>query len=417
MKKPFMLLALFILALTSYAQDAKTVDKEKLFDLYQNQRYADAAQYLKNTYGDEVNDFKILSQMGYCFLMAGNNAEAEKFYIKANTLQPQNLPILFSLGNINTKRGNTEKAKLYYGEIVKIDSSNFNVYKLLANLYNSPQDDSLKLIYLLKANFINPLEGDVAADLAEMHTSYQQYEKAYQVLNIAINGDSDNLVLQRAKLPIANQLKKYGEVIASGEKLLKDNADAGVIKDTAKAYYYTKKYQKAITLFKQLEEMKMENEATLYYTSLSYRALKDYQQSALYSQKTIDAAISPNTSSYYALLGLVYEENKQFALAGAAYKKGLQFKATPTLYYRLAVFYDTSLKQGKNALKYYNLYIKSKPSPTDDKEEIKFSKSRIEQLKMTNQTRSSKTGFTLSQNSSRAIIRGLKKEINVGQCC
>ncbi|WP_307532101.1 lipopolysaccharide assembly protein LapB [Pedobacter sp. W3I1] len=382
MKNLFTLLVLFGLSLAVYAQSATAVDKEKLFDFYQTQRYADAGQYLKGIYGEEVNDFKTLSQIGYCFLMAGNNVEAEKFYSKAYTLQPQNLPILFSLGSINTKRGNTEKAKLYYGEIVKIDSNNFNVYKLLANLYSSPKDDSLKLIHLLKANVINPLEGDVATDLAEIHSAYQQYEKAYNVLDIAIKGDSDNLVLQRAKLPIANQLKKYGEVIASGEKLLKDGADAGVIKDVAKAYYYTKKYQKAIALFKLLEVAAMENEATLYYTSLSYRALKDYPQAAVYTKKTIEEAISPNTSSYYSLLGLVYEENNQLTLASAAYKKGLQFKATPTLYYRLAVFYDTRLKQGKNALKYYNLYLKSRPSVMDDKEEIKFSKDRIAQLNL-----------------------------------
>ncbi|MBT2593415.1 hypothetical protein J7E50_24555 [Pedobacter sp. ISL-68] len=383
MKKLLTLLALVGLSLAGYAQNTSAVDKEKLFDFYQTQRYADAAQYLKGIYGEEVNDFKTLSQIGYCFLMASNNVEAEKFYVKAYTLQPQNLPILFSLGSINNKRGNTEKAKLYYGEIVKIDSNNFNVYKLLANLYSSPKDDSLKLIYLLKANLINPLEGDVATDLAEVHAAYQQYEKAYDVLNIAIKGDSDNLVLQRAKLPIANQLKKYSEVIASGAKLLKDGADAGVIKDVAKAYYYTKKYQKAIDLFKQLEVAAMENEATLYYTSLSYRALKNYSQAAIYTRKTIDEAISPNTSSYYSLLGLVYEESDQLALASAAYKKGLQFKATSTLYYRLAVFYDTRLKQEKNALKYYNLYLKSKPSLTDDKEEIKFSKDRIAQLNLT----------------------------------
>ena len=381
MKKLLILLALLGLSIGIYAQNTTVIDKEKLFDFYQTQRYADAAQYLKSIYGDEVNDFKTLSQIGYCFLMAGNNAEAEKFYSKAYTLQPQSLPILFSLGSINTKRGNTEKAKLYYSEIVKIDSNNFSVFKLLANLDNSPKD-SLKLIYLLKANQINPLEGDVATDLAEEHSAYQQYEKAYEVLNVAIKGDSDNLVLQRAKLPIANQLKKYSEVIASGEKLLKDGSDAGVIKDVAKAYYYTKKYQKAIDLFKQLEAAAMENEATLYYTSLSYRSLKNYPQAAIYTKKTIDEAISPNTSSYYSLLGLVYEENNQLTFANAAYKKGLQFKATPTLYYRLALFYDTRLKQGKNALKYYNLYLKSKPSLTDDKEEIKFSKDRIAQLNL-----------------------------------
>ncbi|RBQ10092.1 tetratricopeptide repeat protein [Pedobacter miscanthi] len=383
MKNLLTLLALFSFSLTIYAQNGDVLDKEKLFDFYQSQRYADAAQYLKSIYGDAPDDFKTLSQIGYCFLMAGNNVEAEKFYSKAYTLQPLNLPILFSLGSISSKRGNTEKAKRYYGEVVKIDSNNFSVYKLLANMYSSPKEDSVRLIYLLKANKINPLEGDVAVDLAEVHSGYQQYEKAYDVLDIAIKGDSDNLVLQRAKLPIANQLKRYAEVITSGEKLLKDGADAGVIKDVAKAYYYTKKYQKAIDLFKMLEAAAMQNEATLYYTSLSYRALKNYAQAATYTKKTIDEAISPNTSSYYSLLGLVYEENNQLTLAGAAYKKGLQFKIVPTLYYRMAVFYDTRMKQPGNALKYYMLYLKSKPSLLNDKEEIKFTKDRIAQLNLT----------------------------------
>ena len=114
----------------------------------------------------------------------------------------------------------------------------------------------------------------------------QEHEKAYQVLDIAIKGDTNNLILQKAKLPEANQLKKYSEVIVSGEKLLKEaSADAGVVKDVAKAYYCTKKYQKAIDLFKMLETMAMQNEATLYYTALSYRALKNYPQAAVYTKK------------------------------------------------------------------------------------------------------------------------------------
>ena len=380
MRKLLILLFVCCFANVAYSQNV-VVDKEKLFDLYQTQRYAEAAQYLKGVYGENVSDIKILSQLGYCFLMAGNNVEAEKFYSKAYTLQPQNLPILFSLGSINTRRGNTEKARLYYGEIAKIDSNNFNVYKLLANLYSIPTD-SLKLMFLLKANKINPTEGDVAVDLANIFSIKQDHAKAYEVLDIASKADTDNLILQKEKLPVANQLKKYNEVIAAGEKLLKDAADAGVVKDVAKACYYTKKYQKAIDLFKMLEKMAMQNEATLYYTALSYRALKNYPQAAVYTKKTIDEAISPNTPSYYSLLGLVYEENNQFSLANTAYKKGLQFDTTPTLYYRLAILYDTRLKQTGNALKYYKLYLKSKPNITNDKEEIKFAKDRLAQLNL-----------------------------------
>ena len=101
---------------------------------------------------------------------------------------------------------------------------------------------------------------------------------------------------------------------------------------------------------------------------------------AAYAKRTIDEAISPNTSSYYALLGLVYEENSQLTLANAAYKKGLQFKDNPTIYYRLATLHDTKLNQRKAALNYYQRYLRSKPNAAEDKEEIKFTKDRIARL-------------------------------------
>jgi len=253
------------------------------------------------------------------------------------------------------------------------------VYKLLANLYLSDKD-SLKLVHLLKANKLVPTDGDVAADLAAIHSIYQNYDRAYDVLNVAIKADPENLVLQRTKLPIANLLKKYDEVIVSGESLLKDGKDASVIKDLAKAYYYTKKYEKAVTLFRQLEEMLMQNENTLYFTTLCYRNLKNYKMATIYAKKTIEEAISPNTSSYYALLGLAYEEDEKFTLAETAYKKGLQFKSNPNLYYRLATLNDTKFKRSKSALNYYQLYLKSKPNPKDDADEIKFVQARIEQM-------------------------------------
>ncbi|WP_316797888.1 tetratricopeptide repeat protein [Pedobacter frigidisoli] len=378
MKKLVLLFFILVMISEGRAQNSGVVDKEKLFDFYQSQRYAEAGEYLKEVYGSQNDDPKILTQIGYCFLMASNFPEAEKFYVKAYTLQPTNLPILFSLASINTRRGNNERARNYYGEIVKADSNNFSVYKLLANLYS--HKDSMRLVYLLKANRLNPSDGDVADNLAEMHSLYQNYDKAYSVLNIALNADSENLVLQRAKLPVANQLKKYKEVIISGERLLKDLRDAGVIKDVAKAYYFTRDYQKAINLFEELEKLNMQNEATLYFTSLAYRALKNFPVATAYTKKTIEEAISPNTSSYYGLLGMVYQENNKYDLALAAYKKGLQFKANPTLYYRLGILYDAKLGNSKTALRYYHQYLYNKPNFTDEKEEIKYTKARIAQL-------------------------------------
>ncbi len=378
---PLILLFLVFISVRGRAQSNPAPDKEKLFELYQNQRYAEAARYLKEIYGNDINDVKALTQIGYCFLMAGNTVDAEKHYARAYELDTKNLSVLFSLASINNRRGNDVKAKTYYTEIVKIDSNNFNVYKQLANLYPQPTD-SLKIVYLKKANSLYPTEADVAYDLADAYQKTKKPELAYKTLDIAILADTDNLVLQKAKLPIANSLKKYAEVIKTGEKMLKakNGADGNVLKDVAMAYYYTKQYQKAIELLQMLEKVSMQNEATLYFTTLSYRQLKDYKNARIYARKTIEEGISANTSNYYDLLGLIYEESDGLSLALSAYKKGLEYKSTPSLYYHLGTLYDTKYKNSKTALSYYKLYLKSKPDPVKDEEEIKFTKARIDQI-------------------------------------
>lgn len=370
----FALLFVFIYQF-SFAQ-TPVLDKEKLLEFYQTQRYADAAQYLQSIYPADTKDLKALSQIAYCYMMSGKLPEAEKSYLKIDSLQPHTLSVLFSLANINSRRGNEFAAKFYLFDIIKLDNANFNAYKQLANYTDSIK---LKIVYLKKANTLNATEPDVAYDLAIAYKNLKLFEPAYQTLKIAIAADTANLFLQQALLPIANELKKYAEVINIGEKLLKNGADGNVVKDVGKAYFYLKNYQKCIFYYNLLEKMDLQNESILYFMSLSYRELKNYNLAAKYAKMTIEEGISKNTSAYYLLLGGIYETNQQFINALNAYKKGLTFNSNSTIYYSLGLLYDLRLKQNKNALTYYNLYLKSKPD-ADEKQQVVYVKARITEI-------------------------------------
>ena len=163
------------------------------------------------------------------------------------------------------------------------------------------------------------------------------------------------------------------------EKLLKNGADGNVVKDVGKAYFYLKNYQKCIFYYNLLEKMDLQNESILYFMSLSYRELKNYNLAAKYAKMTIEEGISKNTSAYYLLLGGIYETNQQFINALNAYKKGLTFNSNSTIYYSLGLLYDLRLKQNKNALTYYKLYLKSKPD-ADEKQQVVYVKARITEI-------------------------------------
>jgi len=356
---------------------AQTIDKEKLLEYYETQRYAEAAQYLRSIYPEDTKDVKILSQMAYCNMMSGKLPEAEKNYLKVNAVEPNNLPVLFSLVHINSRRGNATKAKAYLLEIIQLDSLNFTAYKQMSGFADTPD---AKLKYLKKANALNNTDPDIAFDLSTAYRELKQYQQAYDILKTAIDADNGNFTLQQAQLPLANRLGKYKEVIETGEKLMKENTDVNVINEMGQAYFYLKNYQRCAALFKTLEDLGVQNEGTLYFMALSYRELKEYDKAAVYAKKTIDEAISDHTALYYTALGGIYEDNNKFTDALEAYKRGLTFDNGSNIYYRLGLLYDQNLKQPKNAVLYYNLYLKNKPDPEKEKEQISYAKARLEAL-------------------------------------
>lgn len=367
----FLLLGLSFNTVT--AQTTK-IDTEKLLEYYENQRYADAAYYLQALYPSDTQDVKALTQIAYCQMMAGKLADAEKSYTKVNTIQPNNIPVLFSLANINSRRGNITKTKAYLQQIIQLDNQNFAAYKQMAAYTDTPET---KLEYLKKANSLNATDPDIAYDLAMVYNGLKQFQPAYDVLKTAIAADPENFTLQQTQLPISNRLGKYQEVIETGEKLLKVHADANVMNEMGQAYFYIKNYPRCVELYKILEDLGMQNEGTLYYMALSYRELKDYDKAAIYAQKTIDEAISDHTTLYYAALAGIYEAKNQYHDAVTAYKRGLTFGASNIIYYRLGLLYDLNLKQPKNAVAYYHLYLKNNPDQEKEKEQIAYARERV----------------------------------------
>jgi tetratricopeptide (TPR) repeat protein len=293
---------------------------------------------------------------------------------------PSIIPVLFNLASVNLRRGNDEKAKGYYLEILKTDSSNFNVYKQLANLYPG-QSDPEKISYLEKANKLNPAEADVAYDLATGYNLLKQDKQAYQVLDPALKADTGNFILLKVKLPVCMALLKFPEAGLIGIKLMAGgDSTSSVITTMGKLSVLTKSFQKAIGYFKLLELWGQENETSLYYTALCYRELKNYKEAAAYTLKTIEFSTSPNMASYYTLLGTVYEEKLQYKPAITAYKKGLEYTSKGGIYYNMALLEDLKLNEPAKALTHYRLYLKSKPDPEKNKDAILYVKDRISKL-------------------------------------
>lgn len=378
------LLLPFLILISTYAVNAQTatvVDKEKLLDLFQTQRYLEAAQYLQSIYKEDTTDPKEISQLAYAYLMAGKLPDAEKNYLKLHEAKPDDLAGLFNLSNINLRRGNNAKAREYLSKVVALDSNNFNAYKQIGRIEKEQADIVQMFRNFKRANLLNPADADVAYEMSELYFKMNNFRLALNVLEPALAADSSNLQLLKMKMPASIASKDYKGSIKTGEKLMSyGDSSTFVLTNMAKSYFLLLNYQKALDYFLKANIDKDDDEGLLYNISLSYRGIKDYKNAATYLERTIKAAISKKTSSYYGLLGDSYENIDKNDLANAAYKRGLLFENNGSLYYNIALVYETRLNDKKNAISYYQQYLKT-VNPAEQAKLVVFIKNKIEELK------------------------------------
>ncbi|WPV01302.1 hypothetical protein SNE26_05915 [Mucilaginibacter sp. cycad4] len=378
MKNLFISLLLTLSVLQLHAQQA--ANDSLLLEHYQNQRFADAADYLKKTYPEPVTDIKVLAKLAYTSKMASRLPEAEGYYQRIYATDTTNLTNLYNMSEIIKRRGNNKKALIYAKKILLKDTTNFDVYKQLADLSQNVGDIEGSIVYLQKANKINPLNADVAYDLSSFYINLKLYGNAENVIDKALVADTANLLLLKGKAQASYALKRYPVTIAITKKLTDAGEQAGsIVSMLATSYYMTANYPDCIKTFKTLEDSNTGTEASYYYTAMSYKALHNNSKAITYLDKAIEEAISTGVSSYYSEKGDSYDRLHQLKNAVEAYQKSLFYKPDPLTYYALATLYDTELKNKVTALKYYKKYLASKPKDSQ-KAYIAYSKQRIKSL-------------------------------------
>jgi predicted Zn-dependent protease len=268
MKSIIILPVIFLLSLAAFAQQTAKPDDALLLDYYQNQRFADAYTYLKQTYTEPVTDAKALAQLAYTSQMAGRLADAESYYQRVYNIDSTKTPVLYSLGSINLRRGNSQKAELYYKKIIARDTTNFMVYKQLAQISSDRNDIASNIVYLQKANQLNPAEPDVASDLSDMYVNIKFNNQAEKVLNNAIAADPENIVLLNSLMKLEYAQKKWPETVNTCLKLMNyGNRSGQVMIKLGVAYYNLKNYDCSLATFVDMEEQ-AQNETSFYYTAL-----------------------------------------------------------------------------------------------------------------------------------------------------
>jgi tetratricopeptide (TPR) repeat protein len=365
----------------AFAQQSAKTDEALLLEYYQNQRFADAADYLKKTYPEPVTDIRALTQLAYTSQMVGKLADAEGYYQRIYNSDSTNTTVLFNLGAINVRRGNNLKAEGFYKKIAQRDTTNFMVYKQLATISHIRGEQANEFMYLIKANHLNPAEPDVASDLSDQYVLLKKFTEADSVLSKATIADPENSVLLLSRLKLVYSQGKWEDAKNIAIQLTELGDQSGyVLTKLGIAYYNLKDFVCSIETLAEISDME-QNETSYYIAALSYKALKRQTEATQSLALAINAGISPNVADYYSEMADSFDTLKNLKMAVFAYEKALQFEEKPITYYMLATVYDTELKNKKMAKFYYKKYIAADP-PKKEKKYLAYAHSRVNALSL-----------------------------------
>lgn len=314
--------------------------------------------------------------------MNRNYKKAYLFYSQLYAIDSLNLTALTNLASLSNQRGMYNSSMDLYKKILSLDSTYIDAYMAIAILFKRKIDILNAFNYLHKANTLQPTNGEVANELAQLCITLKMVNQADTVLAIALENDPNNGNLLLVKAKVMDELKKYSEVIAITKRLMELGEDSQQVWALlAKAYFLSDHHQLAMDTYTEAMQIyETWSELDYYFMAMSCKALGRYEEAFDYIETVIKQAISPNTGYYFAKKADILKNLRKPNEAVASYMRSFQFHDIAIDYFNLAIIYDQLLHNDSNALKYYNLYLTKDKT---DKEEgyVEYAQNRIENLK------------------------------------
>lgn len=382
MKQLILFLCILIISVSN-VKAQRIPDNQKVLQLYEDQRFAEAASYLESFYEDATANKKLISSLAYSFRMAKDFPKATLYYTKLYELDTLNVNTLAVLAAINQQRGQQNAAKDLYQKILLVDSTYIDAYVALAGFAKRDMDNASAFNYLSIANRLSPNDSDVASNFADVCVSEEKLGRADTVLSVALKHDPEHAGLLYSKAKVADELKNYWEVIILTRKLIDlEEGGKSVWTLLAKAHFYQKSYDLTMSTYEEaMGKYKGWGEVDYYFMASACQELKRLDESLSYIEKALKEAISPNTGFYFTKKAGILKDLGKPSAAASAYIRSFQYQDDAIEYFNLAVLYDRELNSKANALKYYKHYLSKEPK-VEDKTYIEYAQKRIDELKV-----------------------------------
>jgi tetratricopeptide (TPR) repeat protein len=350
--------------------------------VYQNlQDYQNAVQAFTGGLSYEPDNIALMGEAAECFSVLGNNQDAISYYEAAMKIDSTDLVMAGKLGRVYINTKEYKKAYNIFSFVYGRDSTNVLWNKQLAySAFRVFKREQAVYLYE-KVLEENPRDYGTYSNLIHAYNWKTEGNEIMATIDKGLEqfpGDPE-LILERAEYFF--RTKRYGPAMLQFEKY---NGTGNPMEyETMMNYgistYFAGYNEKALEIFNDLYRLNPNDPIVMYYQSLCYKNLKNFEESEKLMQWAIDSSTPDYVSEMYHHLGQIMGQQRKFKESVAALQKAYELNPeNHEILFEIATTFEEYNSNKTMALNYYRVYLQE---VGEDGKNINYALDRISKLK------------------------------------
>lgn len=327
-------------------------------------KFQQAIPYYEKLLKQDTLNLKYRIELAECYQSLGNFKETQQLYIGALDSDSVNYYLVQQLANSYYLDDDFTKAKMYYQKAYLNDST-FYLSKQLARCYDNLGNRDSAISYYKKAIVHSPIDFQSNYRLANIYMQKKEYEKGILLADTFLTYDSTNIRMLKLSGLLYYQNREFTNSVKRFEKCVELNDTSGFTnKYLGYSYFKISEYSKANNYLEPAYLQDTLNTELCYTLGLSFMYSDNIDEAVRYLKRTLELAIpAPDfLSNIYQDYGYACSKNSEFNEALDSYLEA--YKLTPgdtLLLLKIASNYDNYTNDKEKALKYYKLFMATRP--------------------------------------------------------
>ena len=345
------------------------------------QNYQESVSAFSEALKLQPENAEILTEMAEGLSVLGNYQDANGYFQKAAKLQPENISLTAKLGRNYISLKDYKRAYNCFSDIYTKDSTNVYWNKQLAySAYRIGKKGQAIALYE-KVLVQNRRDYSSYFNLIRVYDKKKEGSKILSTIETGlINFPADaDFYDERAKYFF--ETKEYVEARNNYESYFSAGGDSVYqsLMNYGISSYFAKDENKAISILEICLSQTANDPYVLFYLSLSYKKLNDFQISEDYMKAAIEAATPAYLPEMYHHLGQIYGQQRKFEESISALQKANELDPTNAeVLFEIATTYEEYNSNKTLAINYYRIYLKE---AGENGNNVNYALERIKRLK------------------------------------